>query len=170
MAYIFMSFAEIKKAINSNLNKTLDALITEKASSLSTGISDNKAILNNSTYGLSALKSAMSGMTGGNVPVVKKVQSGTVNYGTTTTRVTTPKLMSYAYTYYIDIAISSVNTSKAIVLIDSINPYSSGVELGRFVPVLTSSTNLRIYVSGDSQPSATASTHGGFSWQVIEFY
>ena len=90
-----MSWSEIKKAVNSNINKTLDALITEKAN-------DNKAILNNPTYGLSALKSAM---TGGKVPIVKSVQRGTGNTDLKNTVLT--------------VNISNVVSSKSMVILNS---------------------------------------------------
>lgn len=147
---MIMSFAEIKKAINSNLNKTLDALITEKASSLSAGISDNKAILNNSTYGLSALKTAIntviSNITGGKTPIVKSVQRGEASPGSA---------------FNIAVTINAVNVNKSILIIENGNDGSKAntnyLSSGAFV----SSTSIKLY---------TSNSGARVPWQVIEFY
>ena len=55
-----MSWAEIKKAINSNISKSLDVLITEKCNELQSKL--------NSVYNTVTVK--------GNIPSVKSVQRG----------------------------------------------------------------------------------------------
>ena len=57
-----MSWAEIKKAINSNISKSLDVLITEKCNELLTKL--------NSVYNTVTVK--------GNIPSVKSVQRGVI--------------------------------------------------------------------------------------------
>ena len=58
-----MSWAEIKKAINSNISKSLDVLITEKCNELQSKL--------NSVYNTVTVA--------GNIPSVKSVQRGKVN-------------------------------------------------------------------------------------------
>ena len=160
-----MSWAEIKKAINSNINKSLDVLITEKSNELSTSIGNNNSLLNNSTYGLSALQSIISNVKSllenttyglnaikntvnsvnntvsvvGNIPSVKSVQRGVAYFD------------SVKY-YTMDITISNVNPDKSIVLLDSCGCLA--------------------YVGRLSSTILTIKTEytGYFSWQVIEFY
>lgn len=141
-----MSFAEIKKTVNSNLNKTLDALITEKAS-------DNEAILNNSTYGLSALKSAM---TGGKIPIVKSVQRG---------------VFSSEKDKDATITIRNVNPNKCIVLLDGcVNTHnnSSYVTTPAFLKSITETTITISPIHYNSNAGYSTGLKG--SWQVIEFY
>ena len=97
-----MSWAEIKKAINSNISKSLDVLITEKCNELQSKL--------NSVYNTVTVK--------GNIPSVKSVQRGKVNR-----MVVSAKHDGYNVGYgdifltcYYDIAINSVNIDKSIVL------------------------------------------------------
>ena len=137
-----MSWAEIKKAINSNLSKTLDKLITEKATEIINSITSNNSLLNNSTYGLSALKTAVNtvntNVTTGNIPVVKSVQRGISRGGGT-------------------IYISSVNVNKSIVLLNGDGLSDS---MGMSLPTLDSITPGTITIRASNS----------VSWQVIEFY
>ena len=175
-----MSWAEIKKAIKSNISKSIDVLITEKSNELSTSIGNNNSLLNNSTYGLSALQSIISNVKSllentiyglkaikdtvnsvnntvsvvGNIPSVKSVQRGTSSVVSGSTSIT----------------ISSVNTSKSIVIIqgggsikivtgdnviDDRHYYSC-------VYGVLNSTSISLYSSGENRCVC--------SWQVIEFY
>lgn len=102
-----------------------------------------KSLLDNSTYGLSALKTAIvSGSS-----AIKSIQRGNVNASATTNGIKT-------------ITINSVNINKAFVIANGYT--SSGSYL--YVPMLyfTNSTTLSYY----SQENA----YHRFSWQVIEFY
>ena len=97
-----MSWAEIKKAINSNISKTLDALIIEKASD---ELSKINSISNIVTVA-------------GNIKAVKSVQRGTI----------TLTEHSFGIT---SITISSINPDKSVVLLsgslsyhtDCVQPY-----------------------------------------------
>ena len=161
-----MSWAEIKKAINSNISKSLDILITEKSNEVKTVANSNNSLLNNSTYGLSALQSIISNIKSllenttyglnaikttvnsvnntvsvvGNIPSVKSVQRGNV---------------SDNYSENVTINISSVNVNKSIVILNG------GMTSNYFSPVvLVTLTSTNFSVSNAYE----------FSWQVIEFY
>ena len=58
-----MSWAEIKKAINTNISKSLDVLITEKSNELQSKL--------NSVYNTVAVT--------GNIPFIKSIQRGIIN-------------------------------------------------------------------------------------------
>ena len=91
-----MSWAEIKKAINSNISKTLDALIIEKASD---ELSKINSISNIVTVA-------------GNIKAVKSVQRGTI----------TLTEHSFGIT---SITISSINPDKSVVLLSGSLPYDT---------------------------------------------
>ena len=166
-----MSWAEIKKAINSNISKSLDVLITEKSNEVKTVANNNNSLLNNSTYGLSALQSIISNVKSllenttyglnaikttvnsvnntvsvvGNIPSVKSVQRGNVSNG---------------YSDNVTINISSVNVNKSIVILHGGAVQGSSFD-NPFSPVILltlTSTNFSVRSGHD------------FSWQVIEFY
>ena len=146
-----MSWAEIKKAINSNISKSLDLLITEKSNEISTSIGNNnslissiKSLLENTTYGLNAIKTTVNSVNNtvsvvGNIPTVKSVQRGVAFFDP-------GKFLT------MDIIISNVNPDKSIVLLDSCGCLAYVGGLGS--TILTIKTEYRGY----------------FSWQVIEFY
>ena len=101
------------------------------------------SLLENATYGLSAIKSN---------GVIKSIQRGTSSINRTS----------------VNIAISEVDIAKAIVLIDGAGVYGSSSSTSGSSPYLAdfSSTNLTIdpgYTSG------TSYVPHSFSWQVIEF-
>ena len=138
-------WAGIKKAINSNLSKPLNTLIEESKDSLDTKITD---YLGNSTYGLSALKTLM---TGGKIPIVKSVQRGTSG-STSDSEIT--------------ISINTVKPDKCIVILDyssrwtdTTYAYYEGVYLYSLA-----STTLQIRSKNGIKSSVSV------SWQVIEFY
>ena len=91
-----MSWAEIKKAINSNISKTLDALIIEKASD---ELSKINSISNIVTVA-------------GNIKAVKSVQRGTI----------TLTVHSFGIT---SITISSINPDKSVVLLSGSLSYDN---------------------------------------------
>ena len=144
-----MSWAEIKKAINSNISKSLDVLITEKCNELQSKL--------NSVYNTVTVT--------GNIPSVKSVQRGKVNR-----MVVSAKSDGYNVgggdpfrTCYYDIAINSVNIDKSIVLCAGSNTIDTSP--CRFI--LLDSNTIRVYFSYNSHygPEMMA-----FTWQVIEFY
>ena len=150
-----MSWAEIKKAINSNISKSLDVLITEKSNEILTKL--------NSVYNTVTVK--------GNIPSVKSVQRGKVNYvpnvptaddGFSIVNI----INSSFHTFYYDFTINSVNMDKSIVFIDGStnNNYYNNYSF-----TLLNSNTIRVYFFIFS--SGTTSTYMyGFTWQVIEFY
>ena len=140
-----MSWAEIKKAINSNISKSLDVLITEKANELQSKL--------NSVYNTVTVK--------GNIPSVKSVQRGKVNYTQSThsnddgfSIGTDP-----SYTHYYDFTINPVNMDKSIVFIDG----NSASSYNNYSFTLLNSNTIRVYWFSDRNMF-------GFTWQVIEFY
>ena len=144
-----MSWAEIKKAINSNISKSLDVLITEKCNELQSKL--------NSVYNTVTVT--------GNIPSVKSVQRGKVNC---VTRIATKNdgfSISYepTYTYYYDITINSVNMDKSIIFIDGNTPNNN---CNNYSFILLNSNTIRVYWYINN----TISDMYGFTWQVIEFY
>ena len=140
-----MSWAEIKKAINSNISKSLDVLITEKSNEILTKL--------NSVYNTVTVK--------GNIPSVKSVQRGKVKYADgISTKDDGFIIIPDAHTFYYDITINSVNMDKSIVFIDG-NEMSNNYNNYSFT--LLNSNTIRVYW-------ASQSIMIGFTWQVIEFY
>ena len=144
-----MSWAEIKKAINSNISKSLDVLITEKCDEIL-----NKL---NSVYNTVTVT--------GNIPSVKSVQRGKVNYvGNVTTKNDGFIIYigddPYYDTYYYDFTINSVNMDKSIVFIDGNARLSNS---NNYSFTLLNSNTIRVYWLNGSDMF-------GFTWQVIEFY
>ena len=182
-----MSWAEIKKAINSNISKSLDVLITEKSNEVKTVANNNNSLLNNSTYGLSALQSIISNVKSllenttyglnaikntvnsvnntvsvvGNIPSVKSVQRGVANLCRTYDR-------SRYYYGGANISISSINPNKSIVILNGgiVMSYSDDnwIADGYLYSLTRTSLVIRCmeYPSNDNSYPA--------SWQVIEFY
>ena len=120
-----MSWSEVKRAINTNLSKALNVLINEKhaatdnlintvdanvddlVSRLTSARAGYLDYLNNSTYGLSAIRTLVNSLkTGGTVPVIKSIQRGNVGYESAATSKTSRT-----------ITISSVNLSKSFVIL-----------------------------------------------------
>ena len=139
-----MSWAEIKKAINSNISKSLDVLITEKCNELLTKL--------NSVYNTVTVT--------GNIPSVKSVQRGKVNYvDSVSTKNDGFIIISGWDTYYYDITINSVNMNKSIVFITG-NAYNE--YYNNYTVELLNSNTIRVYWYN--------AIMYGFTWQVIEFY
>ena len=148
-----MSWAEIKKAINSNISKSLDVLITEKCNEL-----------------LSKLNSVYNTVTvTGNIPSVKSVQRGKVNYvDGVSTKTDGFIIKPNFYATYYDITINSVNMDKSIVFIDGNAHYSSSINYSsNYSFTLLNSNTIRVYWYN---PSNSTSDMSGFTWQIIEFY
>ena len=134
-----MSWAEIKKAINSNISKSLDVLITEKCNELQSKL--------NSVYNTVTVT--------GNIPSVKSVQRALTQYTTTSTYEYIHDV--YSRTFYIDITINAVNTSKSIVNVS-----------GGYRHILLNSTTIRVYVGSSDRDTSWDVTP--FTWEIIEFY
>ena len=147
-----MSWAEIKKAINSNISKSLDVLITEKCNELLSKL--------NSVYNTVSVV--------GNIPSVKSVQRGKVNYiGSVTTKNDGFIIIEsiYYYTFYYDFTINSVNMDKSIVFIGG---NANIADCNNYSFTLLNSNTIRVYwLSGSNINSASMT---GFTCQVIEFY
>ena len=147
-----MSWAEIKKAINSNISKSLDVLITEKCNEILTKL--------NSVYNTVTVK--------GNIPSVKSVQRGKVNYVDSASAkddgfsISKPRV---DYTTYYDITINSVNMDKSIVFIDGNAIYFNAAHNNYSFTLLNSNT-IRVYWL----QYTNIMTMNSFTWQVIEFY
>ena len=115
-----MSWAEIKKAINSNISKSLDVLITEKCNELQSKL--------NSVYNTVTVT--------GNIPSVKSVQRGYIK-----------PMQSEDYTY--NITINNINVDKSIVIINGgcvshISNYVSGLHQGTLKGISSTSITISI--------------------------
>ena len=141
-----MSWAEIKKAINSNISKSLDVLITEKCNELLTKL--------NSVYNTVTVK--------GNIPSVKSVQRGKVNAVASVSTKDGFHINGYQ-TYYYDITINPVNMDKSIVFIDGSGLYNTYYN---YSFILLNSNTIRVYLFSGNDHAYLS----GFTWQVIEFY
>ena len=149
-----MSWAEVGKAINTNLNKALNVLIDEKHTA-------TDALINSKHTTTDALINSLK--TGGSVPIVKSVQRGR------STAVTTGSTSVSNLT----ISISQINAKKAIAILN-FGDYSwySADSSGQFGGVgpgygfTLSDTALTIYNHQASNNYGTTAC----SWQVNEFY
>ncbi|HCT64259.1 MAG TPA: hypothetical protein DIC60_03150 [Lachnospiraceae bacterium] len=110
-------------------------------------IDTTKSLLENATYGLSALKTTL---TGGSVPVVKSVQKGLITSGGSS-------LATYT------VSISSINALKSFVILGTYS--NSSDNTCNYVLHTLTNTNFTI----DCYPY-TNNRIMGVSWQVIEFY
>ena len=167
-----MSWAEIKKAINSNISKSLDVLITEKCNEVKTVANSNnslissiKSLLENTTYGLNAIKNTVNSVNNtvsvvGNIPSVKSVQRGVANLGR--------KYDHSGYYGGANISISSINPNKSIVILNGgiRISYSDSDWLADGYLYSLTSTSLVIRCMGYQDDDRTSPA----SWQVIEFY
>ena len=142
-----MSWAEIKKAINSNISKSLDVLITEKCNELQSKL--------NSVYNTVTVT--------GNIPSVKSVQRGKVNYVRNESINNDGfSIGEYrSYTPYYDITINSVNMDKSIVFISG---NTCNDQFNNYTVELLNSNTIRVHWYNSTYDMF------GFTWQVIEFY
>ena len=135
-------WAEIKKAINSNISEPLNELIDRRF--------DNK----------SSIKSVQRGL----------VNSATNTTGNTSSRKLGYNVNAgtqYSHTYYIDITISNVtDISKCSVELETM---SDGEKMASYAGELVNATTLRVYVNYDNGSTLSLKSKWGFSWQVIEF-
>lgn len=140
---------------NNNANKT--GVLSQKLSYLIN-------LLENGTYGLSALKS--NGMR-----AVKSVQKGTLQLSGSPEIITTYESgdgysdMKY---FYKDITISPVDVTKSVVFFNS--PSNARES---YTCRLVNSTTLRIYLESENSNSVTSKTvyyYYRTTWQVVEFY
>lgn len=180
-----MSWSEVKK-INGNLAKPLDVLIAEQIASQSQTLQANITNAQNSTVSsvtnnVNASINNLSNVTqNGGVKVVKSTQHGVLaagSYSQATGMVDnfliSPGTSGYGrYSYYVDIPISPVNTSKSILLTDPlIKPISVSYALtykGYFV----SGSVFRLFVGFSNQTNVLtfAKQDYAMTWTVVEFY
>ena len=110
-----MSWAEIKKAINSNISKSLDVLITEKCNELQSKL--------NSIYNTVTVK--------GNIPSVKSVQRGYIK------GFDNRSWMEY------NITINNINVDKSIVIING-GGIASGARPGTLKGISSTSITISV--------------------------
>jgi hypothetical protein len=157
-------YAKVDTEVASAVSNTATNNTASKTGVLSAKLAYVISLLENTTYGLSAIKS--------NSGAVKSVQRGTVSSSTSSKKYDDNfKVWSSGTSHYggiyIDITISSINMSKSFVLLET---YAEGDKADNFIPVITSSTNLRIYYNSISgTPDNAIQMDRGVSWQVIEF-
>jgi len=139
----------IVNSINTNTNtivaNTAYSATANKTGTLSQKESYSIGLLENATYGLNALKTAV---TGGNIPVVKSVQRGTISSTTSGGTITT--------------TISTIDTAKSFILINASNSATANASFA-VVSALTSAFFTVQFLN-------TAGAAVLVSWQVIEFY
>ena len=111
-----MSWAEIKKAINSNISKSLDVLITEKCNELQSKL--------NSVYNTVTVT--------GNIPSVKSVQRGYIK----------PLQVNKAWLEY-NITINNINVDKSIVILNG-GAVDSGFRQGTLKGISSTSITISI--------------------------
>lgn len=129
--------------INSN---TATNNTASKTGTLSQKESYGISLLENATYGLSALKTAI---TGGGTPIVKSVQRGV--------------LVGMPPGTGVDISISAINPSKSFVLLNSTFTFDTHM----YYPILKSLTSNILSLENVSSANNTLMR---VSWEVIEFY
>lgn len=157
MATINTNAANLNSRLTDARATAIDTINTNAARLTSTraGYIDYLA---NSTYGLSAIKTAI-GNIGGLSACIKSVQNGfssfSWSYGA--------QGQGYAATKTTDITISNVNRSKAFVV--ATFPFAAYAQPINCHAALISDTTLRITVQ-----TATSTGSGLVGWQVIEFY
>lgn len=172
-----MSFAEIKKAINSNLAKPLNTLISElftntnsKIDTVNTNVTNTKTVatnaynvLTNSTYGNNAIRTLLNtvntNLTGGKVPVVKSVQRG-MSSGYVYRDATSSLVVGNR-----ELTINAVDPKKCLVILRNLTLYEPTYEAR-----VVSLTQTKLTVTDSYTILAGDKTPRDFSWQVIEFY
>ena len=139
-------WAEIKKAINSNISEPLNEFFERKI--------DNKSSVKSVQYGRVPYATGIDGYITGFV----------MSY---------PGSGSYTYTQYQDITIGEVsNINKCLVVITTygLGGSSSNNHTPSYPAELVNSTTLRVYVeSSDNTTGHFKKNLAGYIWQVIEF-
>ncbi len=134
-----MSWAEIKKAINSDLNTPLNVLIANTAN---------------------------------NPKAVKNVQRGKLAANLEVRTYTDSYMLqsNVARTFYIDIAISSVNTSKSLIFVEEMNGQQYSNVFYTPIAEFVNNTTIRVYMGAYTNSTTAMWLQRGLTWQVIEFY
>lgn len=162
-----MSWSEIKKAVNSDLNKPLDTLIKELLTDTAkeTSVDEVESLLKNNDYGLNAIKTAMGSSSGG---CIKSIQRGTISSGTSISKEFDWSDSNYSYYVgYVDITLNTVSSLNKTIAIGGYRSANGFLNVN-----LLSTSILRCYVI----PSFTISsqipskTTSKYHWIVIEFY
>lgn len=151
-----MSWGEVKKALNTNIAKPLDTLITEAKNTLNTNINTVKSNVSTVNSNVNTIKtdvssvlSKVNAMQSG----IKKVQSGS---------------MSTKNGRSVTVTIQSVNTSKSFVIVHGTGiPNSSEYSNSYPYGYLSGSTSLTVG-GGGTENAYSGGTY--VRWQVVEFY
>ncbi len=147
-----MSYAEIKKAINSDLSTPLNALIG----------TPNPAV--EGTGNLFSYLKKLDTIT--SMPFIKSIQRG---FAGTAMEVNYPSITR-------TITIAPINTAKSILLISSDTPSVLGAVSVRnnsqafFLSTTKITQNYSMEFIGDSGLGSSGVLYAAFFWQVIEFY
>ena len=117
---------------------------------------------------LENIGSGGGGSTGG---AVKSVQTGAINaYVSTNTMSVGLSNGTTMYAHYIDVTISEVDVSKAVVICSNTKVVGTGF-LGTGAAYLLDSTTLRVIVGTSTSSSypSTVTSQNYTRWQVVEF-
>ena len=157
----------------SALNADLDNITgkvdgnTTNIGNIVNSLSSAHSKLDNAINVLNAVNQTVNNLS--NMSSVKLVQRGVVSAGTVITLSTTEFRASVSggdYSYYIDIPISSIDTSKSVVSIETFNCTTA---TWTYVGRITSATNLRVYVSTGTEAGMSYKLQSGFAWTVTEY-
>lgn len=125
-----------------------------------------KALLEDSGYGLEAIKEAIGGGSQGGG--IKSIQSGFVNAQTRSEKCDNLPIFSRQYAYYHEFVINPVNINKSIIFIRESADGSSSynyIPIGKF----ENESLLKIYFMGRGDDDSPSGNSTAYSWQVIEF-
>ena len=180
-----MSWSEVKK-INGNLAKSLDVLIAEQIASQLQTLQANITNAQNTTISSvtnsvnTNINNSSSAMQNGGVKVVKSAQHGVLAAGSYSQAtgmannfLINPSTSGYGlYSYYVDIPISPVNTSKSILITDPLIKNLVGSYALTYKGYFVSGSIFRLFVGFNSSVNslAVASQEFAMTWTVIEFY
>lgn len=169
-----MSWKEIKKSVNSDLNTPLNELLSNLSTEEVTLLNNIISKLDNSTYGLSALKTILdtinTNITGGSSSssdsIIKSIQRGYVIL----TRSDNNEMSTLPGGVYTTVEFNQVDTTKCIVLLND----NLGAVNGPLIEEFNLGTSLYELTDTSFTVFQTVSYYSryykpGFSWQVIEF-
>ncbi len=101
----------------------------------------------------------------GNGAGVKNVQTGAINYGVTGKTL----YVGTCIGQYVDVTISAVDVTKAIVLVNALNKYGSSYYVTNPTAYLINSTTLRVFYRQYTTSGSSAKNDAYIRWQVVEF-
>lgn len=156
----------LKTAVSTAISNTASSTAANKTGTLSQKGTYTISLLENGTYGLNALKSAVNSITSySSRGAVKSVQRGNINVDVDESST----LARENGSYYMEVNISRINSNKSIALFNGNGSFSSTASPanGR----LFSDTELRVYSNGyNSTSNPRKVRYLSINWQVIEFY